>query len=78
MNAQTPNILLKNQLDAIEERSQRLLALVEKLFLENTELKKREKVLTQTCIELRSRNDKASTQLETLINRLKQQQNGAT
>ncbi|MDD5392126.1 MAG: hypothetical protein PHE17_03800 [Thiothrix sp.] len=78
MNAQTPNILLKNQLDAIEERSQRLLALVEKLFLENSELKKREKVLTQTCIELRSRNDKASTQLETLINRLKQQQNGAT
>jgi len=78
MNAQTPNILLKNQLDTIEERSQRLLALVEKLFLENSELKKREKVLTQTCIELRGRNDKASTQLETLINRLKQQQNGAT
>ncbi len=73
MNAHTPNITVKDQLSSIEGSIQRLLDLVDKLSAENSELKKREKQLAQECNELRSRNEKASSQLETLIDRLKQQ-----
>lgn len=52
MNAQTPDISVKEQLTSIEGRVQRLLDLVEKLSSENSELKKREKVLVQECNEL--------------------------
>ena len=70
MNAQTPDISVKEQLTSIEGRVQRLLDLVEKLSSENSELKKREKVLVQECNELQQRNDKAGSQLEAMIDRL--------
>ena len=73
MNAQTPDISVKEQLTSIEGRVQRLLDLVEKLSSENSELKKREKVLVQECNELQQRNDKAGSQLEAMIDRLKNQ-----
>jgi uncharacterized protein (TIGR02449 family) len=72
MNAQTPDITLTTQLAAIEERMERLFGLVEKLSNENGDLKKREKSLLEECNDLRSRNAKAGSQLETLIQRLKQ------
>ncbi len=76
MNAQTPDISVKEQLTSIEGRVQRLLDLVEKLSSENSELKKREKVLVQECNELQQRNDKAGSQLEAMIDRLKNQAHG--
>lgn len=76
MNAQTPDISVKDQLTSIEGRVQRLLDLVEKLSSENSELKKREKVLVQECNELQQRNDKAGSQLEAMIDRLKNQAHG--
>ena len=76
MNAQTPDISVKEQLTSIEGRVQRLLDLVEKLPSENSELKKREKVLVQECNELQQRNDKAGSQLEAMIDRLKNQAHG--
>ena len=76
MNAQTPDISVKEQLTSIEGRAQRLLDLVEKLSSENSELKKREKVLVQECNELQQRNDKAGSQLEAMIDRLKNQAHG--
>lgn len=77
MNAQTPDMTLKTQLDSFDERVNRLLALVEKLSEENNELKKREKALVSECSDLRSRNHKAGAQLEAMILRLKQQPTGA-
>lgn len=68
---------LKNQLTSIEERVERLLGLVEKLGEENSDLKKREKALASECSDLRSRNTKASSQIEEMIQRLKQQPPGA-
>lgn len=65
--------MLQQQIDAIEERMERLLGLVEKLSTENSELKKQEKNLVRECQELRSRNEKAGNQLEAMIQRLKQQ-----
>ena len=76
MNAQPPDISVKEQLTSIEGRVQRLLDLVEKLSSENSELKKREKVLVQECNELQQRNDKAGSQLEAMIDRLKNQAHG--
>ena len=76
MNAQTPDISVKEQLTSIEGRVQRLLDLVEKLSSENSELKKREKVLVQECNELQQRNDKAGSHLEAMIDRLKNQAHG--
>lgn len=76
MNAQTPDISVKEQLTSIEGRVQRLLDLVDKLSSENSELKKREKVLVQECNELQQRNDKAGSQLEAMIDRLKNQAHG--
>lgn len=76
MNAQTSNLSVKEQLAAIEGRVQRLLDLVEKLSSENSELKKREKILVQKCNELQRRNDKAGSQLEAIIKRLKTQAHG--
>ena len=76
MNAQTPDISVKEQLTSIEGRVQRLLDLVEKLSSENSELKKREKMLVQECNELQQRNDKAGSQLEAMIDRLKNQAHG--
>lgn len=76
MNAQTPDISVKDQLTSIEGRVQRLLDLVEKLSSENSELKKREKVLVQECNKLQQRNDKAGSQLEAMIDRLKNQAHG--
>jgi uncharacterized protein (TIGR02449 family) len=73
MNAQTPPISLKDQLNSVEERIERLLQSLEKYATENAELKKREKLLTLECNELRQRNEKAGSQLESMINRLKQQ-----
>lgn len=78
MNAQTPNISVKDQLTSVEGSVQRLLDLVEKLSSENSELKKREKVLVQECNELQQRNDKAGNQLEAMIDRLKNQAHGLT
>lgn len=77
MNAQTPVPPLHDQLASVEERVSRLLVLVDKLASENSELRKREKSLAHECLELRTRNDKAGSQLETMINRLKNQQNGS-
>ncbi|MBU0654524.1 MAG: TIGR02449 family protein [Gammaproteobacteria bacterium] len=77
MNAQTPDMNLKNQLTSIEERVERLLGLVEKLGEENSDLKKREKALASECSDLRRRNTKASSQIEEMIQRLKQQPPGA-
>lgn len=76
MNTPTPDPTLQHQINAIEERMERLLGLVEKLATENSELKKQEKSLVRECQELRSRNDKASNQLEAMIKRLKNQQPG--
>ncbi len=73
MNTKAPDQTLQNQLHAIEERTERLLGLVEKLASENTELKKQEKSLILECQELRQRNEKASSQLEAMISRLKNQ-----
>lgn len=73
MNTPTPDPTLQHQINAIEERMERLLGLVEKLATENSELKKQEKSLVRECQELRSRNDKASNQLEAMILRLKNQ-----
>ena len=77
MNAQTPDMTLKNQLTNIEERVERLLGLIEKLSEENSDLKKREKALASECSDLRSRNAKASNQIEAMIQRLKQPPAGA-
>lgn len=77
MNAQTPDLAFHEQLASIEERVSRLLVLVDKLAAENTELRKREKSLTHEYLELRTRNDKAGNQLEAMISRLKNQQNGS-
>ena len=73
MNTQTPDLTLQTQLHAINERVERLLGLIEKLPNENSELKKQEKSLMQECQALRSRHDKASSQLEAMIQRLKNQ-----
>ncbi len=73
MNTKAPDLTLQTQLDAIEQRMERLLSLVEKLAAENVDLKKQEKTLAQECQALRSRHDKASRQLEALIQRLKTQ-----
>ncbi|MEB4589819.1 hypothetical protein VSS37_02405 [Candidatus Thiothrix sp. Deng01] len=77
MNTQTPDLTLQQQLTAIEERLERLLGLVEKLAIENSDLKKQEKSLVRECQELRLRNEKAGNQLETMIHRLKSQPTGA-
>lgn len=77
MNTQTPDLTLQQQLTAIEERLERLLGLVEKLAIENSDLKKQEKSLARECQELRLRNEKAGNQLETMIHRLKSQPTGA-
>ncbi len=71
MNAQAPDITLKNQLNAFEEGIERLLALVEHLSTENSELKQREQALQAECDLLRQRHDKARAQLEATISRLK-------
>jgi len=76
MNAQTPDIMLKNQLSSIEERINRLLGLLETLEQENAALKTREQILTQQYSALQQRNDTASSQLEAMINRLKPQPSG--
>ena len=73
MNTQTPDLTLQMQLDGINDRVERLLGLIDKLASENADLKKQEKSLTQECQNLRSRHDKASRQLETMIQRLKNQ-----
>lgn len=73
MNAQIPPISLKDQLNLVEEQIERLLQSLEKYASENTELKKREKALIMECTELRQRNETAGSQLENMINRLKQQ-----
>ncbi|WGZ93540.1 MAG: hypothetical protein QJT81_17330 [Candidatus Thiothrix putei] len=73
MNTKAPDLTLQTQLDAIEQRMERLLGLIEKLATENADLKKQEKTLAQECQALRSRHDKASSQLEALIQRLKTQ-----
>jgi uncharacterized protein (TIGR02449 family) len=73
MNTQTPDQTLPAQLSAIENRVERLLGLVEKLACENADLKKQEKSLMQECQVLRSRHEKASSQLEAMIQRLKNQ-----
>ena len=73
MNTPTFDPTLQHQINAIEERMERLLGLVEKLAAENSDLKKQEKTLVRECQELRSRNDKASNQLEAMIQRLKNQ-----
>lgn len=77
MNAQTPDFTFPEQLSSFEERVSRLLVLIDKLAAENSELKKREKFLAHECLELRTRNDKAGSQLEAMINRLKSQQTGS-
>ena len=71
MNAQAPDITLKNQLNAFEERIERLLALVDYLSTENSELKQREQTLQAEYALLRQRHDKARAQLEATISRLK-------
>ncbi len=71
MNAQAPDITLKNQLNAFEERIERLLALVDYLSTENSELKQREQTLQAEYDLLRQRHDKARAQLEATISRLK-------
>lgn len=76
MNAQTTDIMLKNQFDSIEERVNRLLGLLETLVQENAALKTREQILTQQYSALQQRNDTASSQLEAMINRLKPQPSG--
>lgn len=77
MNTQTPDLTLQHQIDAIEERMERLLGLVDKLATENSDLKKQEKSLIRECQELRQRNEKAGNQLEAMILRLKSQPTGA-
>lgn len=73
MNTKAPDLTLQTQLDAIEQRMERLLSLIEKLATENADLKKQEKTLAQEFQALRNRHDKASNQLEALIQRLKTQ-----
>ncbi|WML91501.1 hypothetical protein [Thiothrix lacustris] len=73
MKTQTPDLTLQTQLDSINARVERLLGLIEKLANENSDLKKQEKSLVQECQALRSRHDKASSQLEAMIQRLKNQ-----
>ncbi|MEN9501096.1 MAG: cell division protein ZapB [Pseudomonadota bacterium] len=71
MNAQAPDITLKNHLNALEGRITRLLELVENLSAENSDLKQREIILQEEYNVLRGRHDKALAQLEATINRLK-------
>ena len=71
MNAQAPDITLKNHLNALEGRITRLLDLVENLSAENSDLKQREIILQEEYNVLRGRHDKALAQLEATINRLK-------
>lgn len=73
MNTKAPDLTLQTQLDTIEQQMERLLNLIEKLSTENADLKKQEKTLVQECQVLRNRHDKASNQLEALIQRLKTQ-----
>ena len=73
MNTQTPDLTLAIQFSTIENRVERLLGLVEKLATENADLRKQEKSLVQECQDLRSRHDKASSQLEAMNQRLKHQ-----
>lgn len=73
MNTQILDQTLSTQLSTIENRVERLLGLVEKLATENADLKKQEKSLVQECQDLRSRHEKASSQLEAMIQRLKHQ-----
>lgn len=69
------DVYLNAQLSALEQRVERLLGLIDKLASENTELRKQEKQLSRECHELRSRHELASSQLQALIQRLKNQAN---
>ncbi len=74
MNAQTPDITLKNHVDALDARIERLLALVAHLSAENNAFKERELALQTECEALRVRHDKARAQLEAAITRLRSYQ----
>lgn len=70
MNAQSPDITLERQIAALDERVTRLLEVLDSLSNENAALKERETLLSAECDILRERNEKATAQLDTLIQHL--------
>ncbi len=71
MDNYTTDSRLKEQVTQLEETLTLLLSTTEKLFEENTSLKKREKQLLAERAELHSKNDKIRIQVEAMISRLK-------
>jgi cell division protein ZapB len=66
---------LQEQVSHLEETLNELLAATEKLFIENTALKEREKELLQERADWHGKNDKIRTQVESMISRLKSMDN---
>ena len=66
---------LQEQVSHLEETLNELLAATEKLFIENTAFKEREKEWLQERAEWHGKNDKIRTQVESMISRLKSMDN---
>ena len=62
---------LSKQLDAIEKQFADLLHLLETVAEENRELRQRQNKLQAECQSLRKKNEVASVQLESILQRLR-------
>ncbi|MEZ5450523.1 MAG: hypothetical protein R3E95_13360 [Thiolinea sp.] len=64
---------LSEQLEALEQRLNHLLSILDSLAAENQELKTHEQSLQAQCIALHKKNEAASRRIETILQQLKQQ-----
>lgn len=73
MSASTQNLLLASRFNALEKQLEQLHHLIDNLVSENEALRQREKQLLKTCQLLDQKNSKACSQIEAIIQQLKQQ-----
>ncbi|MEN9432916.1 MAG: hypothetical protein RLZZ422_505 [Pseudomonadota bacterium] len=73
MTTSTQNPLLASRFSALEKQLEQLHHLIDNLVSENETLRQREKQLLKACQLLDQKNSKACTQIEAIIQQLKQQ-----
>lgn len=64
---------LSEEIDALEKRLTQLLGVMDNMASANEKLRNNEQVLQAECEQLREKNEQAGTQIENILNTLKQQ-----
>ncbi|CAA6823519.1 MAG: Unknown protein [uncultured Thiotrichaceae bacterium] len=63
---------LSEEINALEKRLTQLLGVMENMASANETLRNNEQALREECEQLREKNEQAGTQIENILNKLKQ------